>query len=111
MRHELVFIERITPEEFERQKGQFTDERVKELQNTPEYRRMRKEKGRAIENWNWQAYETKNGEESDISSEYDIISNYYDSGSDSDDVKSVTPQFGVPKRLKTALKSDCGDFE
>ena len=76
MNHELVFIDRITPEEFEKQKGDFTKEQVEKLQNTKEYKAQRRLKGKAIENWNWQTNETINGVPSDISSEYDIISNY-----------------------------------
>jgi hypothetical protein len=40
-----------------------------------EYKAMMKAKGRRAENWNWQARESKFGPDSDISSEYDIISN------------------------------------
>lgn len=46
------------------------------MTETKEYKRMKREKGKALENWNWQAHESKYGEDSDISSEYDIISNY-----------------------------------
>lgn len=76
MNHELVFIGRITPEEFEKQKGDFTKEQVEKLQNSKEYKAQRRLKGKEIENWNWQTNETINGAPSDISSEYDIISNY-----------------------------------
>ena len=54
-KHELVFIDRITPEEFDEQKGEFTLKQVEALQNTPEYKQMRKQKGRQVEKWNWQA--------------------------------------------------------
>jgi hypothetical protein len=46
---------------------------------------MRREKGKAVERWNWQAHENKHGAESDISSEYDIISNYHPSDSSNDE--------------------------
>lgn len=82
MKHELVFIERITPAEFERQKEGFSKDQVARLLNSKEYKRMKREKGSAKENWNWQTYEAKHGAESDISSEYDIISNYNQSSSD-----------------------------
>ena len=62
----MVFIERISEEEFESQKGQFTQDQVKLLQNSYEYRHMRNEKGRALENWNWQAYEAKHGVADDV---------------------------------------------
>jgi hypothetical protein len=75
-KHELVFIEKVTPEEFERQKGAFTKDQIARLEASKEYKQMKREKGRYVENWNWQANESKYGAESDISSEYDIISNY-----------------------------------
>ena len=43
---------------------------------------MKKQKGRQIEKWNWQAHEAKFGAQTDISSEYDILSHY---GSDSNE--------------------------
>jgi hypothetical protein len=52
-KHELVFVERITPEEFEKQKGAFTQEQINQLQSTKEYAKMKRQRGKAIENWNW----------------------------------------------------------
>ena len=48
---------------------------------------MVKAKGKKEEAWNWQAMETKYGAESEVSSEYDILSHY--AGSSEDDAKSV----------------------
>lgn len=60
-KHELVFIEKITPEEFDEQKHELTQKMVEELHATKEYKKMRKQKGRQIENWNWQSHEKKYG--------------------------------------------------
>ena len=67
-RHELVFVERISPEEFEQQKGAFTQQQVEALQATKEFKKMKREKGKAIENWNWQTQEAKHGKEDEVSS-------------------------------------------
>lgn len=68
---------------------------------------MRREKGRAVENWNWQAHESKYGAESDISSEYEIISNYYNSYSSGaeDDVTlgMITPGKVTPVGMNKQL--------
>lgn len=37
---------------------------------------MKKQKGRQIENWNWQAHEKKYGEPTEIGSEFEILSHY-----------------------------------
>lgn len=74
MHHNLVFINQISEEQFEEQKDAFTKEQLEKLYQSKEYKRAKREKGKAIENWNWQAHESKFGAESDISSEYDIIS-------------------------------------
>ncbi len=75
---------------------------------------MRREKGKAIENWNWQAHESKYGADSDISSEYDIISNYYQSESSYDESVAgfkMTPG-GVKNRKRgfSGKASVCSDF-
>ena len=85
---------------------------------------MRREKGKGVEKWNWQAYESKYGPDSDISSEYDIISNYnFSDGSEGDEdcsminrslVRGRTHQAGSLKNRKTtkrsAFASEQGDF-
>ncbi len=67
---------------------------------------MKREKGKAVERWNWQANETKYGAESDISSEYEIISNYYPSESSNDESQAgfkMTPGGAKAfRRSKTA---------
>jgi len=61
---------------------------VEELQNTKEFKKMRKIKGRQIENWNWQAHEKKYGVQTEISSEYDILSHYGLSDNSQEEVKN-----------------------
>lgn len=85
--HELVFIERITEEEFERQKTGYTGDQVAKLQESVEYKKMLKKKGKKLEQWNWQAWDAKYGHESEVSSQYDIVSQY--AHSSDDDAKSV----------------------
>lgn len=75
-KHALIFIEQITPEEFDRQKKEYTEQQVAELQQTKEYKRMLRQKGKKVEQWNWQAKESKNGAELIVEDEYDIISHY-----------------------------------
>jgi hypothetical protein len=87
-KHELVFIERITPEQFDEQKHEYTQKQVEELQNKKEYKKMRKTKGRQIENWNWQAHEKKYGAQDEISSEYEIVSNYGFSENSDEELKN-----------------------
>lgn len=84
-KHELVFVERVSEEEFERQKKDYTKEQIAKLEASKEFAKMKRLKGKAVENWNWQANESKYGPESDISSEYDIISNYQFSESSDED--------------------------
>lgn len=101
-RHELVFIERITPEEFDDQKHEFTQKQVEELQNTKEYKKMRKQKGRQIENWNWQAHEKKYGVQTEISSEFDILSHYARSEESEEEFKNEASYI---KKARNAAKS------
>ena len=61
---------------------------MEELQNTKEFKKMRKTKGRQIENWNWQAHEKKYGAQTEISSEYDIVSHYGFSDNSQEEVKN-----------------------
>ena len=75
-KHELSFIERISPEEFEKQKGELTQKQVQELQATKEYKRVLRMKGRKKAMWNWQTHEDVYGTDSDVSSEFDIITNH-----------------------------------
>lgn len=73
---------------------------------------MKREKGKAVENWNWQASEAKYGNESDISSEYDIISNYQHSDSSYDESVAgykMTPG-GAKYRRRGGPKSVISDF-
>ena len=86
----MVFIERITPDEFDDQKLEYTHKQVEELQNTKEYKKMKKEKGRQTENWNWQAHEKKYGAQDEISSEYDIVSHYGFSEHSEEELKNET---------------------
>ena len=52
-KHELVFVERVTPDEFETQKKLFTQDQLTKLQSSKEYARMKRQKGKTLENWNW----------------------------------------------------------
>jgi hypothetical protein len=47
---------------------------------------MQRQKGKKVEAWNWQAMEAKYGPESEVSSQYEILSHYHSSG---EDAKSV----------------------
>ena len=49
---------------------------MEELQNTKEFKKMRKTKGRQIENWNWQSHDSKYGAPTQIGSDYEILSHY-----------------------------------
>jgi hypothetical protein len=104
-KHALVFIEQITPEEFDRQKLDYTEQQVAALQASQEYKKMLRQKGKKVEQWNWQAKERKNGAEFMVEDEYDIISNY--GFSSEDDAKSVgkasTRSKGRPKKAETQI--------
>jgi hypothetical protein len=104
-KHALVFIEQITPEEFDRQKLDYTEQQVAALQASQEYKKMLRQKGKKVEQWNWQVKETKNGAEFMVEDEYDIISNY--GFSSEDDAKSVgkasTRSKGRPKKAETQI--------
>ena len=41
-------------EEFERQKEEYTEEQVRQLRRTYEFRAMKRARGDKKENWNWQ---------------------------------------------------------
>lgn len=86
---------------------------------------MRRQKGKAVEKWNWQAHESKFGADSDISSEYEIISNYNFSEYSSEEDASMDQSairagvtFGKEKTRGQATKrrgangraSEYGDF-
>lgn len=88
-KHELVFIDRITPEEFEEQKKEFTVQQVEALYNSKEYKKMRRQKGAQKEKWNWQANESKYGAQTYIGSDFDIISNYAGDTSSNEDAHST----------------------
>lgn len=52
-RRALTFVEQISPEEFEEEKGEYTQHMIKLLEKSPEYKKMKKQKGKRQENWNW----------------------------------------------------------
>ena len=54
-------------EEFERQKEEYTEEQVKQLRRTYEFRAMKRARGDKKENWNWQTEELKRAREEDKS--------------------------------------------
>lgn len=52
--HSWKSIERITEQEFERQKKHLTRMEVNKLKEKKEYKQLLKVKGKSEENWNWQ---------------------------------------------------------
>ena len=63
---------------------------------------MRREKGNAEENWNWQIWESNYGVEP-VSSEYEVLSNYQKSSSDEEHEKN---RMGPGKDLKRKISQN-----
>ena len=74
-----------------------------DLQASKEYKKMLKKKGKKEEAWNWQVMESKYGAESEVSSEYNIVSQY--AGSSEDDAKSVGKASVASKGRKKPKRS------
>jgi hypothetical protein len=74
------------------------------LKATKEYKQMRRDKGTAEENWNWQTWESNYGAEP-VSSEYEIISNYHGSESDGEQEKNrMIPGKDLKRKLSQSMK-------
>ena len=55
-------VKQVTKEEFESQKVETTAQELDKLKASSEFQRMAMTKGQTVENWNWQAKESKFGE-------------------------------------------------
>jgi len=65
----VSFCSKIHEDDFNYQSKFFTKRELTKLTNSKGYSETRKEKGGAVENWNWQTYDRKNGK---LMSEEDI---------------------------------------
>ncbi len=72
------FIQKITSNEFERQKVDVTEEQKKRLYKNPEYVKMEKKKGQKKEKWNWQTWERTQGKNFNSSDDDDKDGNIHE---------------------------------